>query len=175
MFTMDITRMTNIDPHHLIEEFDAALRQVADAGEYWRALHALYDARIGCKLFTVTTVDMAAGLARRVFTSHPVDYPVSGTKPITRDAWFDIVHGERRLFVANSIAEIAAVFPDHEKIAALGCASVVNVPVVIDGELAATVNALDVAGHYTPERVALIERHLTVPSLNACLRARMFV
>ncbi len=84
---------------------------------------------IGARLFTVMLSDMKAGLARRAYTSDPENYPASGTKPTHRNEWFDIVHGERRAFVANTIDDIAKVFPDHELIKSLGCESVINLPV----------------------------------------------
>ena len=144
--------------------FDRALATATSADDAWRALHGLSQAVVGHRLFTVMMVDMAAGLARRAYTDHPQDYPVSGTKPIQPNRWFDIVHGEKRSFVANTIAEIAEVFPDHELIASLGCGSVLNLPVVLDGELAATINMLHEAHWYTPERVAIAERKLAFPA-----------
>jgi hypothetical protein len=42
-----------------------------------------------------------------------------------------------------------------------------NVPILLDGEVAGTINCLDVAGHYTPERVAAAEA-LKLPGL-VCL------
>ena len=140
------------------------MRYRRDSKAVWKALEELSGAVVGHKLFTIMTVDIAAGLARRAYTSHPRDYPVSGTKPIHRDQWFDIVHGERRSFVANTIAEIARVFPDFELIASLGCGSVMNLPVVLQGELVATVNMLDEEHHYTPERVAAAETSLAIPA-----------
>ncbi len=118
------------------------------------------------------TVDLAHGLARRAYSSHPMDYPVSGTKPIERNAWFDIVHGEKRTFVANRIAEIAMVFPDHQKIWAMGCGSVVNLPVVLDGELAATINLLHEEHYYNDARVAAMVRYLAQPAALACRKAQ---
>lgn len=118
----------------------------------------------GHRLFTVMTVDMGAGLAQRAYTSHPREYPVSGTKPIQRNPWFDTVHGERRSFVANTIDDIAKVFPDHALIASLGCGSVLNLPVVLKGELAGTVNLLHQPNWYTPERVARAESELAIPA-----------
>ncbi|WP_180898972.1 GAF domain-containing protein [Martelella soudanensis] len=135
-----------------------------DADAAYGALQALTEAVVGVKLFTVMTVDMAAGLARRAYTSDPRSYPATGTKPIQRNDWFDIVHIERRPFVANTIEDIAKVFPDYELIDSLGCQSVVNLPVILGGELAATVNMLHETDHYTPERVAAIVRHLTIPA-----------
>jgi GAF domain-containing protein len=117
------------------------------------------------------SVDMAAELARRAYTSDPANYPTSGTKPIRYDSWFDIVHKQRQYFVANTIEDIAKVFPDYELINSLGCQSVVNMPVVIGGELIGTVNMLDVEGHYTPERVQMIRDVLAVPAKLAALVA----
>jgi hypothetical protein len=152
--------------------FDRALATATSADDAWRALHELSQAVVGHTLFTVMTVDMAAGLARRAYTDHPQDYPVSGTKPIQPNRWFDIVHGEKRSFVANTIEEIAEVFPDHALIASLGCGSVLNLPVVMDGELAATINMLHEAHWYTPDRVASAERDLAEPALRCCRLAR---
>ncbi len=140
----------------------------------WQALADLAEENPGCKLFTVTTVDMQAGLARRVFTSHPAQYPVSGTKPIHQDSWFDIVHGRRQSFVANTIEEISKVFPDFELIAALGCGSVLNLPVVLKNDLVATINLLAEAHHYTPERVAAAEAILHVPARLCWVLAALF-
>ena len=117
------------------------------------------------------TVDMEKELARRAYSSNIDAYPVSGTKPIHYDAWFNIVHGQQRSFVANTIGEIATVFPDHEKIWSLGCGSVVNLPLIVDGQLAATVNILDAEHHYTQERVLMIETELAMPSLLTYRRA----
>ncbi len=147
--------------------FDHSLEQAVSSQQCWKALQDLYGAVVGHRLFTVMTVDMPRQEACRAYTSHPVEYPVSGTKPIRFDAWFDVVHRQQRMFTAGTIEEIAAVFPDHEKIWSMGCGSVVNVPVIVDGALAATINILHAEHHYTPERLRLIERHLVEPSWRA--------
>jgi hypothetical protein len=137
--------------------------------EPYKALQVLTDAVVGARLFTVMTVDMQSELAGRVYTSHPEDYPVSGTKPIHYDDWFDIVHRQRRPFVANTIKDIAKVFPDHETIWSLGCGSVINLPVEIGGELVATINLLDVEHYYIDERVARAVSTLSLPGKLAYL------
>ncbi len=142
--------------------------------EAWAALQDLSKHISGHILFTVMTVDMTAGLARRAFSSHPHDYPVSGTKPIHRDAWFDVVHGEKRSFVANTIADIAQVFPDHALIASLGCGSVLNLPVVVGNELVATINMLAGPHHFTPQRVAEAEAQLAIPARLCWSLAKVF-
>ena len=154
--------------------FDQAISAARDSAAVWLALHRLSAAVVGHRLFTVTTIDMDAGLARRIYTDHPVEYPLSGSKPIHRDRWFEIVHDERRSFVANSIAEIAQHFPDHELIAALGCGSVINLPVVLKGELVTTVNMLDRDGSYGPEKVTIAEAILAAPSKLCFMLAAQF-
>ena len=155
-----------------IARFDADIAEAKGADAAFSALQALVQATVGARLFTYMTVDMAAEVARRAYTSDPQSYPTSGTKPIRYDSWFDIVHKERRYFVANTIADIAKVFSDHELIDSLGCQSVVNMPVVLGGELVGTVNMLDVEGYYTPERVQMIREVVAVPAKLAAMVAR---
>jgi GAF domain-containing protein len=155
-----------------IARFDAAIATAKGADEAFAALQALVQATVGARLFTYMTVDMEAEVARRAYTSDPENYPTSGTKPIRYDSWFDIVHKQRQYFVANTIADIAKVFPDYELIDSLGCQSVVNMPVVIGGELVGTVNMLDVDGYYTPERVQMIREIIAVPAKLAAMVGR---
>ena len=120
-------------------------------------------AALGTLLFTVTVQDEAAGLARRSYTSHPVEYPVSGTKPLTRDGWYDQCIGARKVFVANTVPEFAKYFFDHALITSLGLGSCINIPIFQeDGPVYGTVNLLAEEGHFTPEKLeayaALIAR-----------------
>lgn len=144
----------------------AAAQQPIDA---FTALDALVQAVLGAKLVSVTTVENGGALARRSYSNMPGPYPVSGTKEVEPNRWTEIVVGRGETFLANTLAEIATVFPDHELIGSLGLASVVNMPVALGGELMATLNLLDVAGYFTPERVALIRDRLTLPTLAAQL------
>ena len=155
-----------------LSRFDAAIATAKSADAAFKALQDLTQATVGAKLFTVMTVDMAAEVARRAYTSDPENYPASGTKPINYGPWFDIVHKQRQYFVANTIADIAKVFADYELIDSLGCQSVVNMPVVLGGELVGTVNMLDVEGYYTPERVQMIREFIAVPAKLAAMVAR---
>jgi hypothetical protein len=161
--------MTNYS--QAIAQFDAAIANAQGAEAAFSALQALVQATVGAKLFTFMTVDMEAEVARRAYTSDAANYPTSGTKPIRYDSWFDLVHKERKYFVANTIADIAKVFPDYELINSLGCQSVVNMPVEIGGVLVGTVNMLDVEGYYTPERVQMIRDLIAVPAKLAAVIA----
>ncbi len=113
---------------------------------------------VGGRLFTVSVLDNAAGVARRAYTSHPAEYPVSGVKPIGHDRWSLQVLIEGEPFIANSAAEFADVFPDHELIVALGCQSALNLPVAEeDGTVLGTVNVLDGPGFFDEVRVFAIQ------------------
>jgi len=155
-----------------LARFDAALAAAGAADAPFAALEALARETVGATLFTVMTVDTTAMVARRAYTSHPVDYPASGTKPVERNAWFATVAEDRVPFVANTLDEIARVFPDHQRIGALGCASVLNLPVVLGGVLAATVNLLHGAHHFDPARVDRARATLSLPAKAAVLMAR---
>ena len=162
-----------IDTRQALASFESALSQAISEEAALAALCALTRATVGAKLFTVMTVDMGAMLARRAYTDDPVHYPTSGTKPIELNAWFEIVHGRHETFVANRLNDIAKVFPDAELIGRLGCGSVVNLPVVLGGELVATVNILHAEGYYTPERVARVHEILRLPAMAALAVARL--
>ena len=151
------------------QRFKQSLAASLNSDEAFEALYHLTDMLVGAKLFTIMRVDMDAMLAHRSYTSDAENYPTSGTKPVEMHRWFDIVHGKQQSFVANTLADIATVFPDHELIGSMGCGSVVNLPVILGGKLVATVNMLHAENHYTAKRVALVEQKLLLPSMAVVL------
>ncbi len=118
------------------------------------ALGRLSEEVTGATLVTLMTSDSVTGEAERIWSNMPDEYPVAGRKPMNETHWSRTVLGEHKTFVANTIEEIAEVFFDHEQIASLGCGSVMNLPVIVGGTVLGTINCLDVAGYFTPERVA---------------------
>lgn len=129
----------------------------ADTQAAFDALCELTKQVVGVKLFTVMTHDARTGEAGRVYSNMPEAYPVSGTKPANETDWSRQVIGEKRTFVANDIEGIAAVFSDHELIQSLGCESVINVPIIVGGQVLGTINCLHEAGFYTREKVEAAE------------------
>ncbi|MGQ3211850.1 MAG: GAF domain-containing protein [Shinella sp.] len=113
--------------------------------------------------------NIAEEISSRSYSSDPESYPVSGSKPINRTRWFDAIHVERQSFVANTIADIATVFPDHEQIWSLGCGSVVNLPIFIADDFMGTMNILHEEHFYTSERVKLVTDVLSIPAKLAFL------
>ena len=151
--------------------FDDVIGRARTAEDAYRALYELTRDTIGVKLFTVMTIDIEAGLARRAYTNDPEAYPTSGTKPIHRDEWFGQMEEGRAPYLATSIPAVRDQFPDHELIASLGCGSVINLPVVLGDRLIATINLLDAEGVYVEDHADRAEAELSVPAKLACLVA----
>lgn len=131
------------------------------------ALDDLCQATVGHRLFSCSVFRMTGpqdGVAARVYSSDAASYPVSGLKDIVPNRWTERVIGRGEVFVANSVHGFADVFPDHERIAALGLGSVVNLPLVLRGDFIGTVNLLHRAGHFTEARLAGLGQ-LILPAL----------
>lgn len=121
------------------------------------ALGRLAEEVTGAKLVTLMTSDPITREAKRIYTNMPGPYPVSNRKPMNPTHWSQTVIEEKRTFVANSIEEIAEVFPDHLLIQSLRCESVINIPAIVNGEVLGTVNCLAGPGYFTPERLEQAE------------------
>ena len=136
------------------------------------ALWQLTRDMVGVKLFTVMTHDGKKGVASRIYSNMPEAYPVSGTKPANVTDWSRQVIENKQTFVANDIEGIRAVFDDHELIRSLGCESVINVPIVVGGEVLGTINCLHEAGFYTRDKVEAAEA-LKLPGAVCLLLTRL--
>lgn len=143
--------------HNPVEASCKALRQLA------------YDV-LELKQFTMMTFDQERGVAQRIFTDDAAAYPAGGQKPILENAWTETVLKRHQIFVGNTIEELAAVFPDWEKIQSLGLESCVNLPVIVGNKVIGTMNCLNVAGHFTPSRVSAANQ-LALPAIATFLLA----
>ncbi len=151
------------------QDFTDLLAMASDQPQAtFKGLCSLANDLVGVKLFTLTKIDPAKREATRIYTNMPSAYPLQGTKPMPEDAWSGHVMRRCRVFVANSIDDIAKVFFDHELIRSLGCESVINVPVAVGGRVIGTINCLHEARHFTPERVRL-SHQLQLPGATAFL------
>ncbi len=129
---------------------------VAETGfvdEIFAQLERDAQADIGAIIFSCSTFDPKTRQARRVYTNQPQAYPLSGLKEIIPGRWTEIVLDGGKNFVANTIEQIADVFPDHQLIASLGCGSALNIPVKLAGNILGTVNLLHETGYFTGSRV----------------------
>ncbi len=161
---MPITSTTASSKNNKTERLGATCARDTDANsqvmtpdETFAALHRAAQTACNARLFTITILDREAGVAWRAYSSHPADYPVTGTKPISPNGWTQQVLDQQETFVANNTAEFSPYFSDHALINALGCEAAVNIPVSDGAQVQGTVNILDKKGHFTPERVAVLK------------------
>lgn len=128
-----------------------------------------FSKRPGFRLFTILRYDPAAALIRRIWTSHETEYPVGGAKPISDTPWTRQVLESGLPYVGRNSEDIRSVFFDHELIASLGCASVLNLPVRWDGKIIGSLNLLHEAHHYDdvdPAELAIFVQ-MAIAGLNA--------
>ena len=133
---------------------DALATSRVDFTEAFQALDHLSRQIVGHKLFTLMTVDRETKTAARIYSNMPNEYPVFGKKPANISSWSETVIERHQTFVANDIETISEVFDDYELIRSLGCESVINVPIIIAGQVIGTINCLAKKDHYTSDRVA---------------------
>lgn len=155
---------TDIVPH-----LAAVARATTETGQpqaTFAALDAAFAAVLGHKLFTVLLHHADTGESERFYTNQPEAYPVGGRKPLNPTFWTDHVLRGKRAYIGYTAEDIESVFFDHVLIASLGCASVLNVPVVFDGRILGTINLLHEARWYEEADVApgLLLAALAVPA-----------
>ena len=143
-----------------------ALVEPAQPAATFRALEQGMDAAIGHRLFTVLRYHADTGESERLYTNRPAAYPVGGRKALNPTGWTEQVLVGRRPYIGRTAEDIRAVFFDHELIASLGCASVLNVPVVWRAQVLGTLNLLHEAHWYGEDDLplALTFAGLAVPA-----------
>lgn len=142
--------MTRPDPLPSLHQAAAALAVAGQPEAFFAALQQAMAEAIGHRLFTVMRHDPAAGRNRRAYSSDPAAYPVSGFKPVNWEhPWTRRVLVEGQAWIGHDAADIAWAYPDHEKIAGMGLASAMNLPVRWNARTLGTVNLLHSAAHFT--------------------------
>ncbi|ARP81702.1 hypothetical protein CAL12_13355 [Bordetella genomosp. 8] len=122
---------------------------------------------VGHKLFTILYTSPDAQQVIRLYSNQPDAYPVSGAKKMGPTPWGDLVITRGQPYIGNTEEDIKWAFFDHELIKSLGCDSVLNVPVVIEGRTLGTLNLLHQAGWYE-------DRHVPIATPFAYLLAPLF-
>lgn len=109
----------------------------------------------GVILFTALQWNPETSTLRRVFTSHPHEYPVGAEKSVEISAgWLETVIAGKKPFLAADLDGLREVFTDSELIQSLGCGAVINIPVLKSGTIVGVLALLDAEGRYTDQSVA---------------------
>jgi hypothetical protein len=131
------------------------------------ALDRALQESIGHRLLTLLRIDASETWCERVYTSRPDAFASQGRKALDAAPQMRRVLAAGRPLIVDGEAAVRAAFPDHERILALGCACVLNVPIRWRGRTVAQLNLLDAAGAYgDPEAaLALVAAQLCLPAL----------
>src|SRR5256712_6768690 len=144
-----------VDPTPHLAAVASAMARPGQPAATYAALEAAMEAVLGHRLFTILRYHADSGESERVWTTRPAAYPVAGRKALNPTFWSRQVLQERRPYLGRTAADLREVFFDHELIASLGCASVLNLPVVWDGRVLGTINLLHEAEGYVETDVAV--------------------
>lgn len=145
-----------------------ALAQAKEPADVYRAVERLVARGPGAKLFTLLVLTQDGQDVQRVYSSNEQAYPLAGLKRMGPTPWGDLVLTRRQTFLGRNAEDIRWAFPDHELISSLGLASAINIPIVAMGRVLGTLNALDVAGHYSESDLQFLQAFsslLAVPYL----------
>lgn len=120
----------------------------------WASIHHTIEEEIGVVLFTVLRFTQGGEVMERIYSSHADEYPVGGTKQVATQVspdWVAACRDSGEPFLGATPADLDRIFDDASTIKALGCGSILNVPIPgPDGAPLATVNMCAPEGTYTP-------------------------
>ena len=108
---------------------------------------------IGHKLFTVLRYDKSSLELERIYSSNPSNYPLNGIKKLTNTDWSKMVLVDGNVFIGYNSNDIKLSFPDYELIERLGCRSVMNIPLILKGNVVGSVNLLNTENWYNDHQV----------------------
>ena len=139
----------------LHDDLASTLRLPGQPQALFQALDRLTNDVVGHRLFTLLVVDGSE--VARVYSSRPLEYPVSGRKPMGPTPWGDLDMRQQKPFLGRTSADIRWAFFDHALIDSMGLGSVINVPVLYDGLTIGTMNLLHAQHHYVDEHLAVLQ------------------
>ena len=169
-----MSRQVRIGPLPHIEAVSAVVVEADQPQPLFRALDRALRAVIGHKLFTLLAYHPASAQSERCYTNQPAAYPVGGRKQVVPSPWTERLFRDHSPYIGRTAADIRAVFFDHELIASLGCASVLNVPVAWNGRTLGTINLLHEESWYDESDVPIgqVFAALAVPGFLALAQER---
>jgi hypothetical protein len=138
-------------------ELSQALARTGQPQAAFGAFDLLCAGRFGHRLFTLLAWQAGEDELERVYSSRPVEYPVSARKRMGPTPWGEHVLRQGNSWLGSGAKDMAWAFPDHELIASLGCAACLNAPVRWNGTVLGAINILDAEGSYASSDLEAIE------------------
>jgi GAF domain-containing protein len=138
-----------------------------DSQTVYKAVEKLAGETIGWVMLTTLKYDEAAGVVVRLHSSNEKDYPLGGTKPISKITASRAKMDAGEPFLAPDLPAVKEAFFDHELIASLGISAILNAPIRHAGRRLGSLNFCGVEGMFGPDEIrnAQILAGLLIPSL----------
>jgi hypothetical protein len=140
----------------LISTLTRALAERDQPAATFGALDRLLANVVGHRLFTALLYRPKAGIAERLYSSRPDIYPASGAKALEQAPTMKRVLTSGTPYIGEDAGDIERDFPDHDRIFALGCGSVLNMPVRWMGEVLGQVNLLHEPRHFQNAHLPIV-------------------
>lgn len=137
-----------------IQDLAFRISRAESDGDALDVLEAASAGRFNHILFTALRFDYRAGVMTRLYSNRQDVSPVGGTKPIPTGLWADCVIAERSCYIGYTKEDLKEVFFDHEALWAIGCESVMNIPVVWGGRTVGSFNLLGGPSQYGDQDAA---------------------
>ncbi|MHA7685323.1 tripartite tricarboxylate transporter substrate-binding protein [Cupriavidus sp. PET2-C1] len=134
-----------------------ALRESPSNEASFQIIDSALQTMVGHKLLSVLRFHATDGSLERLYSSNIGAYPVGGRKDLALAPASQKVIESNHYFVANSADEVRRAYCDAGQIASIGCASVLNMPVRIQGRTLGTLNLLHEEHWFTPERIRVVD------------------
>jgi hypothetical protein len=153
-------------PHYAVA---AAMADPDQPHATFAALDAALQETVGHLFLTILVYHWPEGVAERLYSNRPELYPAGGRKAFADAPTQRRVAESGEPYIGRDAEEIRRDFPDHAKIFALGCESILNMPVRWRGRVLGQVNLLHRAGHYDAAQLPAVRAlaQFTVPALLA--------
>jgi hypothetical protein len=140
-----------------------ALRQGAAA--LFALLAERLRASVGHDLLTVLAVGEDRTHFVRPYTNRPDQFPLGAADKVADSPWLRRLFGEKAPIVANDIPAILHWIPEFTDAATMGYGALVNVPIVVAGDVVGLINLMGPAGHFDARRVAAIDEQTPLAAL----------
>jgi len=144
-----------VAPPNAVRILFEAMRTPGQPAAFYGVLKELLAENVGFQFVTIFVID--GGETLRVFSTEPRLYPEGERKPMAATDWGDHVLRQQRSFLANDAEAVKRTFFDHERIASLGCGSVMSVPVVYDGRCLGVINLNHREHFYSDDHIQKVE------------------
>ena len=139
---------------HLLK-IDQSILLKHNSNKIFKLLDKAFQDIIGHKLFTVLKYDKNSLELERIYSSNPLNYPLNGIKKLTNTDWSKKVLVDGKVYIGYNANDIETSFPDYELIDKLGCRSVMNIPLIFNGNVVGSVNLLNTENWYNEHQVSV--------------------